>query len=1003
MRGRFGIKILLGLALCILISCGHSNRSQIAMHLANAEKFFSSGQYREAIIEYNNVIQLAPAHKLASKKLALSFLAVDEVGLAVEFLQRSKGLDPADCEVRVRLAEIYLMYDQSEESRKEVDFVLEKKPGDLEALELLAKLAETPAQITDALERLDKTDSGVRDSFRYHLALGILLMKEGDLPKAEDALNEALKADPDQIDPHLALGDLAMQKKDFRQAESEFETAARLAPENAKIQIKLCDLYILTKNFDAAGSIMERVIEKSPEMLPVLHRLAIISLERQKPDECAGYLETIFKNNPSDSEGIFIRGRLALAGGDAAKAISDFQTVLGANPQYALAHYFLGLASLQVGDTAQARASLKEALRLDPGLTDAEWNLALIAIKAGAFDEACAGLIRILQREPRDLDALTMLAEAAHSSEGISDALRRLRDTEADYGNTTRFRLAMGALLLKANDLVGSENSFNEALAIDPDSVEAHWALGGLYVEKKDLKNAELEYRKASEIGHDKPAPQLKIAEFYIRKGDIATAKNILGDCVTRFPDYAPAYRRLAAIVLEQRNSEELAALIDSIFQINPADFEAHILKGRMDLAENRPADAINDFQEAGQLNPGTAEVPYWIGIACLQSGDVEGAKARFREALSIDPGSADARMRLAEVDLRRGAYQTAINSLESMFENRAKPPEALRTLGAAYFGKGDWVRSAGCYAELLKTYPYDVQGLYFLGVSLRRQGKIDEAAGYLEKAARVAPDLVDPVVELTGIYISENKTGQALDLVGKRLEASPGNARLYLLLGTLLASRKEWNEAEAAILHGIETDPMLSPCYLELAKVYLASGRSDQALTKLEEGIARDPQNTGLHMLCATIYQQRRDTVQARREYEKVIELDPNHIPALNNLAYICAVDLEEYDNGLRMARRAKELAPDNPRIADTLGWVLYKQGNAEWALGYVRESASKLPENPEIQYHLGMVYLKIGNTVQARQAFDKVLELDPDFPAANEIRQAIADSKETSETPPN
>jgi tetratricopeptide (TPR) repeat protein len=349
--------------------------------------------------------------------------------------------------------------------------------------------------------------------------------------------------------------------------------------------------------------------------------------------------------------------------------------------------------------------------------------------------------------------------------------------------------------------------------------------------------------------------------------------------------------------------------------------------------------------------------------------------------------------MRLAETDLRKGSYQSAINSLESMFDNRPKPPEALRTLGAAYLGKGDWVRSAGCFAELLKTYPYDAQGLYFLGVSLRRQGKNEEAINYLEKAARAAPDLVDPVVELTGIYVSENKTEQALELVGKRLEASPRNARLNLLLGTLHASRKDWKEAEEAFLNGVETDPMLSPCYLELAKLYLASGRSDQALARVEEGIARDPLNSGLQMLCATLYQQRHDTAQARRAYEKVIELDPNYIPALNNLAYIYTVDLGEYDTGLRLARRAKELAPDNPQIADTLGWVLYRQGNAEWALGYIRESASKLPENPEVQYHLGMVHLRLGNPEQARQALNRALELDPDFPAANEIRQALAD----------
>ncbi len=982
---------------CVMIAllciCACSKESNKVRYLEKGDQFYSEQKYREAIIEYKNVIQLEPSNATALRQLGFTYYAMGEYQNALPYLLKAKKASPDDPDIRIKTARIFVFAGKPHESRDELNYILEKDPRNLDAIILLAELAGNPQEVEDVLERLKAVDATPADYPKLNMALGKLYAQKGELLEAENHFLEALRGGPDIPEAHIGLGTISMAKKDYRQAEQEFKAAAELVPETSPVRLKLADFYVSMKNLDAARKILGAAVEKNPQFIPALYRLAIISLEEKKTDECARYLETILKANPSDSEGLFIRGRMCLAAGEPGKAITDFQTVVKARPQFALAHFFLGAACLKAGDTFQAKASLKEALKLDPALTEARLNLAGIAINAGAFDDAWAGLAGILEKEPDNFEALLMFAEAVQSREGIGDAQRRLKNVEAQFGRTARFQLAMGSLLLKSNSLTEAEGFFREALTIDPGALEAYWALGSMYLIKKEVKSAEREYRKASEAGHDKPAPQLKLAQFYIRTGDSDTAQNILADCVARFPDYLPAYHALAEIALERRNFEELTGLIDSTLQKNPADLVARILKGRMNLAQNRIPDALKDLWEAEKLHPGTAEVFYWIGIACLESGDVEGARTKFSETLDIDPLSADARIHLAEIDVKRGSYQLSINSLEGAFGTLPKPPEVLRVLGAAYLAKGDALKSAACFAELLNTHPYDLQGLYLLGVSLRRQGKNEEAVNYLEKASKAAPDFVDPVIELAGIYVSDKKTGQALDLVVKRLEASPANASLYLLLGTLRATGKEWKQAEEAFLKGIEIDPMLSPCYLELAKVYSATGRSDQALARLEEGIAKDPRNAGLQMLCATLYQQRHDVEQARKGYEKVIELDPNCVPALNNLAYIFAVDLSDCQEGVKLAQRARELAPDDPQVADTLGWVLYMAGNTEWSLSYIQQSALRLPENPEVQYHLGMAHYKLGNREAAKQALNKALELDPSLPVADEIKRVLAE----------
>ena len=48
----------------------------------------------------------------------------------------------------------------------------------------------------------------------------------------------------------------------------------------------------------------------------------------------------------------------------------------------------------------------------------------------------------------------------------------------------------------------------------------------------------------------------------------------------------------------------------------------------------------------------------------------------------------------------------------------------------------------------------------------------------------------------------------------------------------------------------------------------------------------------------------------------------------ALNNLAVLYSDDLGQLDKAYDLAKKAREVAPNDPHIADTLGWILYKEG---------------------------------------------------------------------------
>ena len=138
-------------------------------------------------------------------------------------------------------------------------------------------------------------------------------------------------------------------------------------------------------------------------------------------------------------------------------------------------------------------------------------------------------------------------------------------------------------------------------------------------------------------------------------------------------------------------------------------------------------------------------------------------------------------------------------------------------------------------------------------------------------------------------------------------------------------------------------------------------------------------------------IYNSLADYTDARDSYEKLITVAPNNAMALNNLACVYADHFNQLDKAYPLARRAREFAPSDPSIADTLGWILYRRGEYTPALVALRESAASLTSVPDIQFHLGMACYMAGFESDAITAFRRALQLNSDFPEKDDCQQRL------------
>jgi tetratricopeptide (TPR) repeat protein len=171
-----------------------------------------------------------------------------------------------------------------------------------------------------------------------------------------------------------------------------------------------------------------------------------------------------------------------------------------------------------------------------------------------------------------------------------------------------------------------------------------------------------------------------------------------------------------------------------------------------------------------------------------------------------------------------------------------------------------------------------------------------------------------------------------------------------------------------------------------------MAQKKFDQAIAESEKIIQKNPRAHQSYMLLGVLHDHKQQHDQANRYYKKVLDLDRSSVFAANNLAWNYAQYGGNLNAALTLAQQARELSPNDERIAHTLGWIYYKMGGYRTALGLLKESSEKFKDqNPTVLYHLGLAYRKIDDNARAKESFSKALKLNQDFRESKETKQAL------------
>jgi tetratricopeptide (TPR) repeat protein len=333
-----------------------------------------------------------------------------------------------------------------------------------------------------------------------------------------------------------------------------------------------------------------------------------------------------------------------------------------------------------------------------------------------------------------------------------------------------------------------------------------------------------------------------------------------------------------------------------------------------------------------------------------------------------------------------------AIEQAQAAIQLNPRNVQAAIISGDAYLHKGDFAKSRQVFEAVAQGLPKEAIGPYRLGLVARAEKNDTKALAYFEDALSRKPSAIEPLAQIAMVKIAQGKSTEAQERVTKQLEASPNNPLLFNLLGQLWMEAKDIGQAEIAFKKAIELDNSLLSAYVSMGQIYYQAGKTDQAMKEYEAVLVKNPKMVSARMLLGIIHENRKEHDMAQADYEAILKLAPRFAPAANNLAWLMLEHGGNLDVALSHAQTAREQQPNDPHIADTLGWIFYKKNAYLLAVNLLKEAVEKLPREAEVQYHYGMAQYKNGDATGAKKTLQAALKLSQTFTGSQEARKTLA-----------
>jgi putative PEP-CTERM system TPR-repeat lipoprotein len=872
------------------------------------------------------------------------------------------------------------------------------QPGNAEAAFLLGRADLSLANATAAEQEFRRAKADGYDKAAIVLPLGLAYLQQRHFTELLRDFDPATAPPAAKADTLSLRASAQMGLHDVDGALASATEAEALAPREAQVLLTVARLSLARGDLDKAADRAAKVATAEPKADPgqigdSQLLLAEVAMRRNDPKAALALAQTVLRGNPNRLDARLLEARCLAATGQEAAARKDVDAVLHAAPRDVPANFLRSMLAIHAGDFAAADASLQQIGPILPDLPRGYYFEAVTKLGLGQVAQAEDSATHFLAQLPADpsglklmafIDlarahpdrALTVLQSPALADRPDSDTLDlrgralamqgKLKDAKQDFSQAnalapqdTRILNRLAATDLNLGQSQAGEAALRQSLSLDPSQRLAGEAMVQAALVRGDFDAARAGVAQLRKNLGDGEAVGVLDAQVKLASLDLDAAGAEFRSVVQRFPESRAAMLGLVRVEEMQGDADGAESLLEAAFRKHP-----------------------NDVPLLDALLP-----------ALYAGNQVDRAVKLTQMAHDTEPDNTAVTAALAEAYMHAKQPDRAIGLLDRASAGSNAQLDYLR--GRLLAQQGKTAQAKTLFQTILDTRPGDTRARIGLAAMLMSQSDYDGARTILRDGLSESAGQPDLMAALVGVDLKQAGTGpagikQAL-ATAATLRANPANLpAAAFLAGNIYQSAGDTHGAAEAYLAAFKKAPS-SGLAIKAAAAEAAAGQAAQGVALLENWTATAPQDLPAQAVLSSLYLQAGLLDKAAARLSLVLAADQTNVAALNNLAWIREAQGDKAA-AKTLAERAYFQAA-RPEIADTLGWILARQGETAQALPLLKQATTSVDPSlrAAAQYHYGVTLAAAGKHDEARSEVEAALAEKAVFREQEEARNFL------------
>ena len=444
-------------------------------------------------------------------------------------------------------------------------------------------------------------------------------------------------------------------------------------------------------------------------------------------------------------------------------------------------------------------------------------------------------------------------------------------------------------------------------------------------------------------------------------------------------PASLQALQSLAGLLVGTRRVDEAEPYLVKLLAIDGAAAANGFMQLSRLLAANPDKQAnLRLVRNLAAQHPELPQARLALAQAALAANDEAGALAEARRAAQLQPGWEAAAIFEAQV-LQRKSPAAAGKSLAAFLEAYPKARDARLTYARLLVSERKLTEARTEFTKLLAAHPDNTDVMYAVALLAAQLKDYATAETNLKRLLELGFRDPHGVRFTLGQIAEEKKDWQAASDWYLSIQRGEQFLPARMRAASVLAKQGRLTEARD-FLRNVNVDgEQRVQLLIAEAQLLREAHQNREAFDLLGKALEAQPEQPELlydHALTAEKLE-RFEVLEGN--LRKLIQVKPDHAHAHNALGYSFAERNLRLPEARKLIERALELSPEDYYIIDSLGWVLYRQGDLKGAATQLRRAYVGRPDG-EIGAHLGEVLWVMGERAEAERIWDESLKNHPD-----------------------